>query len=232
MTVDLEPAFTAVGDQALLVEFASVFSDAANEAVVALDRALVSSPPDAVLEIVPALVNLLVVFDPVIADHGAIEKSIRSLLPTPPAAATASEQHRVQVCYDESVAPDLAAVANACDLSIDAAIDAHLRGAYRVLMYGFAPGYAYLGGVPAELHVPRKPAAVRDVAASSVLIAGAQCIVTPSVMPTGWSVIGRSSIEVLRDNPEQPFLFGLGDQITFERVGLADLDRLADRKAG
>lgn len=47
--------------------------------------------------------------------------------------------------------PDLAAVARAAGLSIDAAIGMHLQAEYVVRMYGFAPGYAYLSGVPAAI---------------------------------------------------------------------------------
>ena len=33
-------------------------------------------------------------------------------------------------------------------------IAAHLAGDYRVYMYGFAPGYDYLAGVPAAIRQP------------------------------------------------------------------------------
>ncbi len=41
-------------------------------------------------------------------------------------------------------------------MSEEAVIAAHLAGDYRVFMYGFAPGYAYLTGVPEAIHLPRK----------------------------------------------------------------------------
>ena len=90
------------------------------------------------------------------------------------------------------LAPDLGAVANATGLTEEAVINAHLAGDYKVLMYGFAPGYAYLAGVAKAIQVPRKQSAVRDVPAGSVIIAGPQALVTTIIMPTGWSIIGRS----------------------------------------
>ena len=38
-------------------------------------------------------------------------------------------------------------------------IAAHLAGDYRVFMYGFVPGFAYLAGVPEAIRFPRKTSA-------------------------------------------------------------------------
>ena len=67
--------------------------------------------------------------------------------------------------------PDLDEVARRCGLSPEAVIAAHLGGDYQVALCGFAPGYAYLSGVPKAIALPRKEAAVRGVAAGSVIIA-------------------------------------------------------------
>ena len=174
----------------------------------------------------PAFVNLLVDFDPLVTDHRAVEAAVRSLLSADTSHAAMPQQHRALVCYEETVAPDLAAVATACGISTDAVINAHLAGDYRVFMYGFAPGYAYLGGVPSGIQVPRKLTPVRDVAAGSILIAGPQCLISTLRMPTGWSIIGRSTMEVLRHDQDKHFLFDIGDTVEFERIDLATFDRL------
>ncbi|WP_152971037.1 carboxyltransferase domain-containing protein, partial [Rhizobium ecuadorense] len=62
--------------------------------------------------------------------------------------ATIGAMREVEVCYDPDLAPDLAAVAEASGLSPEDVISAHLSGDYSVFLYGFAPGYAYLAGVP------------------------------------------------------------------------------------
>lgn len=219
--------FTPIGDSAVLVSFADAISDTAHAQVVALDRALGSDPPAGMTETVPALVNLLVAFDVTETDHADISAHIRGLLPGLQAQGIAGAQQRVPVCYEGDCAPDLAAVADATGLSPEAVIAAHLEGDYRVLMYGFAPGYAYMAGVPAAIQVPRKPAPVRDVPAGSVIIAGPQCLVTTLKMPTGWSIIGRSPARILRDDPDKPFLFDVGDHIRFERIDLATHHRLS-----
>ena len=214
----MQPHFRSVGAHALLVEFDTEVSDIGNQAVIALDQALNTAEIKGLQEVVPAFVSLLVEFDPLITDHIAIENAIQSLLPTSTAKEDNYRHHTALVCYDEDLAPDLIAVAEASDMSVDAVIKGHLSGDYKICMYGFAPGYAYMAGVPKILHIPRKSAAVRDIPAGSVLIAGPQCLITTLTMPTGWSIIGSSPTEVLLTDPEQPFLFDVGDHVSFERV--------------
>lgn len=227
------PKFTPVADHALLVSFAEVVSDASHAAVVALDRALAVSPGIGLVEKVPALVSLLVDFDPLLTDHVQVQAHVQGLLGQPVAEPAAGRLHEVEVCYDEALGPDLASVARASGLSADEVAARHRQGAYRVRMYGFAPGFAYLSGVPAAIQVPRKPAPVRDIPAGSVLIAGTQCLVTTLVMPTGWSVIGRSPTRILRGDERAPFLFDVGDRVRFTCIDRATYEqRLAAKGHG
>jgi inhibitor of KinA len=108
-------------------------------------------------------------------------------------------------------------------------IAAHLGGRYRVYMYGFAPGYAYLGGVAPEIQVPRRTSPVRDVPAGSVIIAGPQCIVTTVTMPTGWWIIGRSPVRIFRPEATDPFLLDVGAEVRFVQISTAEMaEELAD----
>lgn len=227
----MEATFKLVADHALLVTFAEQISDEAHAAVVALDAAIAKAPPIGWIETVPALVNLLTAFDPRVTDHAAIKASVLENLKGLKTQDIAGLQRSVQICYETPFAPDLDAVAAATGLSKDAVINAHLSGNYKVLMYGFTPGYAYLSGVESQIQVPRKPAAIRDVAAGSVIIAGLQCLVTTLTMPTGWSIIGRSPTSILTGDQDHPFLFDVGDRVDFKRIDLATLERLSKERA-
>jgi inhibitor of KinA len=231
MSAPMPPTFIAIADHSLLVTFATEISEGAHASVVALDGAIAASPPDGLIETIPALVNLLVSFDPAMTDHSVVEAHVRELLKTLDIQKIAGARRRVQVCYETPFAPDLEAVASATGHSRDTIINAHLCGDYRVLMYGFAPGYAYLSGVPKPMQVPRKPAAVRDVPAGSVIIAGPQCLVTTLSMPTGWSNIGRSPTQILTGDQSRPFLFDVGDSVSFERIDRAMFERLSKDSA-
>lgn len=225
MTDAAPPRFVPVADHGLLVVFGAAIDDAVTDRVHALDRALSADPPAGLRETVPAFVNLLIDFDPLTTDHGAIEAAVRERLGRPPAAARAPARHVVEVCYDPDLAPDLAEVARQAGLPPEAVIAAHLSGRYRVGMFGFAPGYAYMSGTPAAIQLPRKTAPVRGVPAGQVIIAGPQCIVTTLQMPSGWWRIGRSPTRVLRDDPDRPFLFDAGDLVQMRRIDRAAYER-------
>lgn len=213
------PTFTPVADHALLVAFGDVIDDDTGAAVVALDRALAAAPAPGMTECVPAFVNLLIDFDPLHTDHAEVRAHVEHLLRDLRHTRMGGTLHEVEVCYDgDGFAPDLAAVAGAVGLSIEAVIAAHLQAEYTVCLYGFAPGYAYLSGVPQVIQVPRKPAALRDVPAGSVLIAGPQCLVSTLTMPTGWSIIGRSPTPILQRDAARPFRFDVGDRVRFRRI--------------
>ncbi len=209
------PVFRPVAEHGLLVEFGDRIDGVAHAAVLALDRALAAKPFVGFVESVPAYVNLLVRFDPLVTDHPGVEAALRGLLGGG-AVAPVGRRHGVDVVYD---GPDLDAVAQACGLTVDGVIAAHLAGDYQVALYGFAPGYAYMSGVPLALRLPRKTAAVRGVAAGSVIVAAGQCIVTTLAMPTGWWIIGHSPTVILDAKGPRPFLFDVGDRVQFRQVG-------------
>ena len=218
------PRYVAIADHALLVSFGDSMADSTSAEVLALDRALAKSAPEGLLECIPALVSLLIEFDPLVTDHVQMQKAVEALDRTPSLDPDKGGVREVEVCYEGDFAPDIATVAETAGVSVDQVIDCHLQGNYQVRMYGFAPGYAYLSGVPTAIQVPRKAAAVRDIAAGSVLIAGPQCLVTTLKMPTGWSIIGRSPTAILTRDESAPFLLDVGDRVRFKRIGLAEYE--------
>lgn len=214
------PSFKPVGDAGLLVTLSDIADGVANDRVIALDHALAATEVNGVKEVIPALVNLLVHFDPLVTDHVAVETAVRALFPLPEVTRTDTATHVIPVCYDAELCPDLLTTAQSVGLTPEQVIEAHASARLRVSMYGFAPGYAYLSGLPPAIHVPRKQTALRDVPQGSILIAGAQSILTPLTMPTGWNIIGRSPAEVISGSR---FLFNVGDTVTFTRIPRADL---------
>lgn len=218
------PRILAVADRAVLIELGAAVGPEVQARVWALDRALRDDPVVGQVELVPAMVNLMLVFDPLVTDHAAVRAGVEGRLAVLAEAVVDGAEREVLVCYDAPYAPDLAAVAEQAGLSSEAVIAAHLAGEYRVAMYGFAPGYAYLSGVAEAIRLPRKAAPVRGVPAGSVIIAGGQCLVTTLTMPTGWWVIGRSRTRILTGDEGRPFLFDVGDRVRFRRVTAAEME--------
>jgi inhibitor of KinA len=200
-----------LGEAALLVELGTAIDPALHARIVALDTALTQSAPAWLLETVPAYASLLVSFDPLHATPETVERHVRGLNDS--ASELSGTEHVVPVTYD---GPDLDAVAGRLGMTSNQVAEQHLAGLYRVYMYGFAPGYAYLGGVPTALQLPRKEAPVRGHPPGSVMIAGGQCLITTLPMPTGWWVIGHTAFRVLDPEAGQPFRFSPGDRVRFE----------------
>jgi KipI family sensor histidine kinase inhibitor len=74
----------------------------------------------------------------------------------------------------------------------------------RVAFCGFAPGFAYLTGLPAEWAVPRLPTPRPRVPAGSVALAGPYAGIYPTASPGGWRLVGRTEatlFDVHRDPP-------------------------------
>lgn len=224
-----KPHLRPVGDRAILVDFGSSIDEATIDRVLALDQALSADGPTGLVELAPAMTSLLVVFDPVATDHRTVAAAIEVALSDRPAlrtGGTPTTHHLIDVCYHRTYAPDLELAAELLGVDPADVAATHRSGTYRVAMYGFAPGYAYLFGTPGSIDVPRRPTPGPTVPAGSVIITGRQCLVTPVPMSTGWYAIGCSPTPVLTTDPDRPFRFEVGDSVEFREI---DVDEMAAR---
>lgn len=238
------PTIRPVADTGVLIEFADHIDDHIHQQVLDLDAAVQSSAPTGITELIPAYSCLFVGYDSLITDYDTVSNQIRALLhasdrATGNAGNTAPPQRsnikstpdhwQIPVCYDTAYAPDLPELSSRLNLSTEEIISQHTAGQYKVYMYGFAPGYAYLGGVPEAISIPRKPGPVMDIPIGSVMIAGPQSLITTVVMPSGWWVIGRTAKTPLQSSDDRPFLFSVGD--TLEFVSVSEQEYLSQSQA-
>jgi inhibitor of KinA len=225
------PRLRFVGDAGILVEFGDHIDQTIHDQVLSLDHAIAGNPFHGLTSCIPSYVALLVGYDSCATEPSEVEAHIRALLETPSRTSPAVGTHEVPVCYDHPYAPDLLSVAAELGLGVDDVVESHLSVTYRVYMYGFAPGFAYLGGVPHSIQLPRRAEPVRGVPAGSLIIAGPQCIVTTLEMPSGWWNIGRSPAAILRPQDNQPFLFRVGDHVRFVRIDPVEFEFLKAQKS-
>jgi KipI family sensor histidine kinase inhibitor len=109
--------------------------------------------------------------------------------------------------------PDLDDVAAATGRHPDDVRALHAAATYTVETMGFSPGFAYLGGLPPALELPRRTTPRTRVPAGSLAIAGLQTAVYPFDSPGGWHLIG-SVVGVRMFGPDGPLL-QLGDRVRF-----------------
>ena len=209
-----------VRDGVILVEYPGSSGDEANAAAVSLGRRLREAGEEGLLDAVPGARTLLVVFDP---DRLSVER-LRRLVERAIVMATdegaGSRLLRVPVVYDGE---DLAELASARGISATELARRHAAGRYRVAFVGFAPGFAYLSGLPEELSTPRLATPRPRVPAGSVAIGGSWTGIYPAVLPGGWRLIGRTSVRLFDAHADPPSLLVPGDRVEFESVGPAQL---------
>ena len=231
------PRIVPLGDAAVLAEFSETLDLAVNARIQQLAAAIRRRQVPWIRDVVPALSTLALHFDPArfvpgLSPRDAAADLIRDCLRALPAVADETARRvEVPVCYAPELAPDLAAVAASCGLSIEEVSARHAASPHRVLMVGFVPGHPYIGGLDPALAVPRRTTPRAQVAAGSIAIANAQTVVYPFAIPGGWNIIGRTPLRVFDPARDPPALLGPGDLVEFVAINLARYEELA-RAAG
>ncbi|MEA2545450.1 MAG: inhibitor of KinA [Chloroflexota bacterium] len=210
----------AFGDAAVLLTLGEriepELAGRAQAIAAAIEEARLGEP--ALGRAVPAHASVLVPFDPlaisldeVVTIVGRAAAEHREHAATIDRAATIE----ISVRYGGTDGPDLDEVAAMHDLRPSDVVELHAGAMYRVVFLGFAPGFAYLGGLPAALATPRKATPRVRVPAGSVGIAGEQTGVYPLAMPGGWQLIGRSEVRLWDAARPSPALLRPGDRVRF-----------------
>ncbi|MEL6060504.1 MULTISPECIES: carboxyltransferase domain-containing protein [unclassified Methylobacterium] len=226
-----EPRLLDAGEAALVVEFGSTVDPAISDRVLALDDALGADPPEGLRERVPTYRSLMLHYDPLVLDRAVLAERVRTLAKGATRRAAATTLWTLPCCYDAPHGEDVAQVAERTGLSPDAVVATHAGATYRVYMYGFAPGFAYLGGLPEVLAVPRRASPRPPHPANAVVIGGGLAAVATVPMPTGWYVIGATPARLYAPERDPSFFVGAGDLIRFEPVDAATFDALSAREA-
>jgi KipI family sensor histidine kinase inhibitor len=225
------PRLLPSGDAAITVEFSRTIDDAANQRVLALDRALTKAPIEGVTETVPTYRSLLVHYDPVRIDFDGLGQKLMTLAQAPMPAAAKTRRWRVPVVYGGENGIDLEDVAKTLNTTPDEIVARHVGGDYRVAMIGFTPGWSYLSGLDKSLHMSRRqnPRVVTPMGTISIggVQAGIQCLAGPS----GWHLLGRTAVKTFQLHRDPVFLMEPGDRVTFYQVDdkvFAEQERAAE----
>jgi KipI family sensor histidine kinase inhibitor len=195
------------GDRALLVDVPDL------AAVAAVRLALEGSPLPGQQELVAAARTVLVVLDRLPTANDAA--ALRGLSLEPAVAPAEAPGIDLPVAFD---GPDLAEVAELTSRSVPALVETLTSTEFTVAFAGFAPGFAYLTGLPPELHVPRRPTPRTRVPAGSVGLAGPFAGAYPQASPGGWQLVGRTDAVLFDVDRNPPALLAPGARVRFRRA--------------
>lgn len=136
-----------------------------------------------------------------------------------PVAEAGSDDHAARVDIPTTFdGEDLRAVADHWGVDVAAVVDRLTTTPLRVAFCGFAPGFAYLSGLPDEWAVPRLPAPRPRVPAGSVALAGRYAGIYPSASPGGWRLIGRTTTDLFDVRRDPPALLPPGTRVHLTRA--------------
>jgi KipI family sensor histidine kinase inhibitor len=227
------PRLLALGDTAWTVEFGSSIAPDTHARVMGLahrlEQARHSQPLLAcVTDVVPTFRSLTVYYDPLLANAEALGEQLITLAQQGQVHTQPGRRWRFPVCMDGDFAPDLRRLAAAKGISPAEVTTRLLTATFQVYMLGFQPGFPYMGGVPAELHMPRLASPRQKVPAQSLAVAGEMCSVYPWESPGGWNLLGRTPV-VLFDlrHAQQPALLSAGDEVRWYAVDRQTHDAIA-----
>ena len=199
------------------MEFGDAVDETLNRQVHAFDAALCAQSVPGLVETVPTYRSLLVIYDPQVCRAEVMRAALTDALSALAATADMPAGRLVQipVRYGGAWGPDLADVAAHCGMAAQAVIELHAQPVYTVAMLGFAPGFAYLLGLPEALAMPRLVTPRLRVPPGSVGIAGAQTGVYALETPGGWRIIGRTALTLFDVGRTEPFALRAGDRVRF-----------------
>lgn len=199
-----------LGDRALLVRLPD------QDAILGLAGALLPRlAAGALADVVPGDGSLLITFDGTEAGEAEARAAVEAAL-AGPAVLPPSREQRIPVRYGGADGPDLDEVARLTGLTATAVVAAHAGATHTVRFLGFAPGFPYLGGLPAALEVPRLATPRTVTPAGSVAIATTFTGIYPAPLPGGWRIIGRTDVALFDPRRDPPTLLRPGDRVRFE----------------
>jgi len=226
-----------LGDSAATIDLGNTINEFLNDKIIAIQRWLMDNPFAGQKDIIVAYSSLTIIYDPfVVRQHipsaSTVFDWIRQYLQM---AFEQSVVHpvsqsaiiRIPVCYADEFAIDLAAMAEAKNMSPQEIVALHTAAIYRVYTIGFLPGFSYMAQVHHKLITPRKPKPVQ-VAAGSVGIAGAQTGIYPLDSPGGWHIIGRTPVKQFDAQTKELVKLKVGDRVQFYAISKEEYEEIAD----
>jgi KipI family sensor histidine kinase inhibitor len=212
------PRISMVGTCALLCESTGPLDIEHQQRIWALTEEVSKWEP--VLEVMPCLNNLMVIFDPFVTKVETLEQRLVDAWVNCKAPPIRGKLVEIPVVYGGEFGLDLREAAEYARISIEEFVEIHTTGEYVVYALGSHPGFAYMGGLDSRIFVPRRKEPRLLVKAGSVAIGGSQTGVITWATPSGWNLLGSSSLLFFDPAADPPALLAPGDRIRFraERI--------------
>ncbi len=158
---------------------------------------------------------------------GATEQALQHLqclLDSWVASPSLGKQWSLPVYF--STEDDWPALEAASALNREQIIERLLQLDLRLAMYGFLPGFAYLSGLPEELHFERKHIPTTTTQPGSVAFGGRYLGIYSLPSPAGWNVVGVAGVSLMHGDRTPPLAMQPGDALRIQRISANELSSL------
>ncbi|GHH97699.1 5-oxoprolinase subunit PxpB [Neobacillus kokaensis] len=216
-----------LGDKAIKVSFGKEISEMIHQKIKQFITQLEAANIIGIIELVPAYNSVAIYYQPEFISFNVLVNRIKKIYKTfGIEAPVQSIVYEIPVYYGGATGPDLSYIADYHKMSKEDVIELHSSQEYLIYMLGFVPGFPYLGGLPKKLAVPRLEHPRPSVAAGSVGIGGNQTGIYPSVVPSGWRILGVTPVTLFDIKKTPPSLFSTGNYIKFDPIDGDEFTRI------
>lgn len=210
-----------VSETSLIIYFGHSIDLELIERIAAFSQMVQERYQDKIYEVIPSYTTLLIEYHPLKIDIKELMQWCQlqaDQIANNKTLSSKSKTVTFPVYYHPEVAPDLQNLASEKQLSVEQVIQLHSEIEYTVCAIGFAPGFAFLGTVDAQIATPRHAEPRLKVAKGSVGVADQQTAIYPQETPGGWKIIGNCPVELFNINSEPMMPFDVGDKVRFEPI--------------
>jgi KipI family sensor histidine kinase inhibitor len=202
-----------VGENALVVRVAGASAGETLDRVRSVAAVIQAAAIPGVIDVVASPGRVTVAYEPLaVGEIETLRDAAAAASATAGSGGGEPTAHEIPVAYD---GPDLDEVCVLKGIGRDTFVTLHTEPEYLVEAIGFLPGFGYLAGLPAGLATPRRATPRRLVPAGAVGIGGGQTGVYPFASPGGWSLVGRTDVQLFDVARPRPAVLAVGDRVRF-----------------
>lgn len=210
-------------ESSLILYFGSTIDPNISKEVQKAYKALKEARFEGFFELIPSYASLMVQYDVLRYSYEQVcEIALACIKNAKPLEEHVQKKICIPVYYGLEVGLDLELLSHEKNLSVDEIIALHVKNTYSVYAIGFAPGFAYMGEIDADLATSRLPSPRKSLPKGSVSIADRQTAIYPMQSPGGWKILGRTPLAMFDEHYEGLSLLHVGDEVRFEPISKAE----------
>ncbi len=211
------------GDSGILIRFEEKILVETNLKVHSLLNSLSKEKIKGVKEFIPSYRSLLVVYNPLEISFLDLKEMILNFLNKKEKIFIKRKRIiEIPAYFGSDLAPDLVFVSKYHNLKEEEFIKILIKSPYFAYMYGFLPGFIYLGGLPKILHTPRLESPRVLIPKGSIGIGGEQLGIYSLPSPGGFRIIGFTYLDLFELSENLKVKIKEGDFVKFKRVSRDD----------